>query len=231
MKLSLFDSFVHKIRGVMGKSIRVVLEAWPKNFIKTADLVLILGKSANACYGIIKRALRAGLIIRMRRGLYLIARVPLFVEAFELALPIYGPSFVSLESSLSYHGWIPEAVYTTTCVSAKRAKEFQTPVGTFSYKRVPEEQFYVGVERIETKSGAIFIALPWRALADFMYVRRKSWGSIEDLEKDLRIDMETIIGSNKKILSLLMEKYPSRRVRENLKRFFKEIAKKTRESS
>ncbi len=212
----------------MGKNIRDLIEAWPKCFIQDSDLAMLFKDKTNeARYSLVKRAIKQGLLIRIRRGLYLIAgkAKPLFIEEFELASLIYGPSFASLESALSYHGWIPEGVYTTTCVSIKRAKEFKTPIGMFSYKRVPAEQFYTGVDRVKTKKSVFFVATPWRALADFIYTRRKSWKTISELEVDLRIDRQTLINSDKKMLKLLAESYPSRRVRENLKRFFKEIAK------
>jgi len=212
----------------MGKNIRVLIEEWPKCFIQDADLLMLLrDKTNDARYSVVKRAFKEGLLIRIRRGLYLIVgkAEPLFVEEFELAFLIYGPSFVSLESALSYHGWIPEGVYTTTCVSTKRAKEFKTPIGIFSYKRVPVEKFYTGVDRIKTKKEAFFVATPWRALADFIYTRRKSWKNLSELEADLRIDRQTLINSDKKMLKILAESYPSCRVRENLKRFLKEITK------
>ncbi|MCF7899607.1 hypothetical protein K9L05_03095, partial [Candidatus Babeliales bacterium] len=143
---------------------------------------------------------------------------------FELALNIYGPSFVSLESALSYHGWIPEAVYTTTCVTLKRSKEFKTPLGIFSYKHVPSDQFYLGVERTVIKPNIIiFIASPYRALADFIYTRKKTWKNIFELEADLRIENETLIESDQKMLELLIKNYPSRRVREGLKKILKNL--------
>lgn len=213
----------------MGKDIRDLIEGWPKTFIQDDDLITFFAdKTSDARYSAVKRFLKEGWLVRIRRGLYLIVRnksEALFVEEFELALLIYGPSFVSLESALSYYGWIPEGVYTTTCVSTKRAKEFKTPIGMFSYKRVPEEMFYTGVERIKTEKGVFFIATPWRALADFIYTRRKSWKNLSELESDLRIDRENFIKSDKKMLELLSKSYPSHRVCRNLKKFLKEISK------
>ncbi len=233
----------------MGKNIRDLVKEWPKCFIQDADLAMFLmDKTNDARYSMVKRALKQGLLIRIRRGLYLIGSKAkqLLPDEFELALLIYGPSFISLESALSYHGWIPEMVYTMTSVSTKRAKEFKTPIGIFSYKCVPVEKFYTGVDRMKAKNGIFFVATPWRALADFIYTRRKSptlliqsslklrrskqlrrteWKNLSELEADLRIDRETLINSDKKMLKLLAESYPSRRVRENLKRFLKEITK------
>ncbi|MFH1832529.1 MAG: hypothetical protein ABH827_07090 [bacterium] len=235
----------------MIKNIRDLIENWPRCFIRDVDLVMLFkNKTNNARYSLVKRAVQEGLLTRVRRGLYLIMRKtePLFIEQFELASLIYGPSFTSLESALSYYGWIPEGVYTTTCVSIKRAKEFKTSFGVFSYKRVPEEQFYTGVTRIEntrientrigTKNTVFFVATPWRAIADLIYIRRKywkhecstrecstreCWKSLEELGGDLRIDRETFLNSDKEMLKLLAESYPSYHVCKILKRFLKEI--------
>lgn len=223
-KLSACDSFLHESE-VLVKDVRDLLESWPKNFIRTSDLARLLGKAKNACYLFIKRALRSGLLIRLRRGLYIIANKVKMqpLDEFELALFMYGPSFVSLESALSHHGWIPEAVYVVTSVSAKRAREFKTPICTFMYVRVPSNCFYTGVDRIETKTGAIFVASPWRAIADLMYTRRKCWASIAALEGDLRIDKDIVVHSDTEVLHLLKEKYPSLKVRRCLGKLLKEI--------
>jgi hypothetical protein len=214
----------------MGKNIRDLLEDWPKSFICDADLAIILNKTDDARYSVVKRALKSGLLICLKKGLYLIASKTkrTLPDEFELALLIYEPSIISLESALSYHNWIPEAVYVTTCVSPKRAKEFKTPIGVFSYKHVPAQGFYVGVDRIVTKTGGtMLVADPWRALADFIYTRRKAWESITDLEADLRIDVDTLINSNKEELNILSNIYPSARVRTELKKISSDISIKS----
>jgi hypothetical protein len=207
------------------KNIRDVLDDWPRLFIWDRNIAALLNKTDDACHGVIKRAKKAGLLVRMRRGLYLIANKAkrTLPDEFELAILMYGPSIISLESALSYHGWIPEGVYTTTCVSPKRAHEFKTPIGVFSYKRVPAKGFYQGVNRIETSTGIILIASPWRALADFIYTSRKTWENLSQLDFDMRIDIWTIMESDKEILKLLSEQYPSQRVRKQLLKFLNEI--------
>ena len=93
-------------------------------------------------------------------------------------------------------------------------------------KHVSSEQFYTGVDRIKIeRGGSFFVATPWRALADLMYTGRRSWKNIIEIEADLRIDIETLINSDTEMLTLLAENYPSNRVRENLKKFLKEIVK------
>jgi len=214
----------------MKKRFENLLQEWPEGFIQDIDLAMILKRTDDARHALVKRALKSGQLIRLKRGLYLIK------QKVEQALPnefifaplIYGPSFVSLESALSYHGWIPEAVYTTTCATAKRAKQFETPIGMFSYERVPSLDFYTGVNRVVENGGVILIASPWRALADLMYTRRKKWNSLDDVQSDMRIEKETLVESNKSHLKELVKRYPSSRVRTILRKLLKEVKSEKR---
>ncbi len=211
----------------MKNNVNFLLHDWPNNFIHDTELALLLKKSDNARYSLVKRALKNEDLIRLRKGLYLIAdkiRKELPNE-FELALQIYQPSIISLESALSFHGWIPEAVYTTTCVTPKRAQEFENKFGIFSYKHVPNQGFYNGVNRTAAGTSITFIAAPWKALADLIYTRRKEWDNLAQLEEDLRIDHAVIMSSNTELLKELCQNYPSTRVRKVLKRFLSEINK------
>lgn len=211
------------------KTFEDLLREWPNSTIRDNDLAqLLLGKSDNVRYALVKRAIKASLLISLRRGLYIIAskiskELP---NEFELALQIYEPSAISLESALSFHGWIPEVVYTTTCVTPKRSQNFTNKFGVFSYKHVPVQGFYREVKRVEEETGVFFIATPWKALADFIYTHRKDWRNLAELEADLRIDHDVIIKSDKKALKDLCKKYPSARVRKILGHFLIEIVKK-----
>ena len=69
----------------------------------------------------ITRLLSGGEIVRIKKGLYCFGeafrREPIIRE--HLANMIYGPSYVSLEYALSYHGLIPERVETVTSVTTR----------------------------------------------------------------------------------------------------------------
>src|ERR1700733_4520854 len=90
----------------------------------------------------INELLKAGIIVRVKKGLYV------FGPAYNNALVckevlgnlIYGPSCISLEYALSYHGFIPERVETITSVTPKRDKGITTPLGQFNYR-------YLGLEK------------------------------------------------------------------------------------
>ncbi len=209
----------------MKRDFRDELAEWPRNFITDDDLAAILHKTTDARHSLVKRAVKDGRLLRLRRGLYIIASHTknALPHPFELSNQLYQPSMISLESALSYHGWIPEAVYTFTSVTPRRGREFETYLGTFSFQYVPAEHFYLGVVRRTSPTGISLIAEPWRALADFMYVWRRHWPSLKALEEDLRIDRETVLASDIHFLAQLCKEYPSPRVRQWLQRFLDEI--------
>jgi len=112
--------------------------------------------------------LRRGDIIRVKKGLYVFGdELRLRPYSRELlANLIYGPSFISLDSALVYHGLIPERVEAITSVTPKRPKRISTPVGLFIYRQTPKISFHLGMDRIEERDIAFLIAVPERALAD-----------------------------------------------------------------
>lgn len=91
-----------------------------------------------------------------------------------------------MESALSHHGWIPEAVYACTCASFANSREFATPLGAFSYRRVPQNAFFLGVDRCKDANGNVFfMATAAKALADYLYMQKLNWSGM-DAASDVR---------------------------------------------
>ncbi|HOO47125.1 MAG TPA: hypothetical protein PLM29_12895 [Deltaproteobacteria bacterium] len=142
--------------------------------------------------------LREGQIIRVKKGLYIFGpdyrRRPYSREI--LANLIYGPSYISLEYALSYHGLIPERVEALTSVTTGRTRTFATPVGVFTYHMIPLPAFQSGMTRVELDDGGAFlIAAPEKALVDKLFVERSfEIRTLKGLEvylfDDLRIDQD-----------------------------------------
>ncbi len=164
--------------------------------------------------------LRAGVIVRIKKGLYVFGegerRKPLCPEL--LANLIYGPSCVSLEYALAWHGLIPERVATVTSVTCGRSRVFDTPVGRFTYRRIPSKVFPVGVGRTETGDGRAFlIAAPEKALADALVAdRRGTFGSRRGmaayLAESWRIEEGRLKELDRGLLEELASGYRSRKV-------------------
>lgn len=179
-------------------------------------------------FSLVKRALAAGEVVRIHRGLYVLADRYLRnkVDPLALAQRIHGPSYISLETALSRHGWIPEAVYTITSASMDRAREFDTPLGRFSFTRVPQKVFYAAVERIQNDRGDSFLlASPLKALADYVYVHKRDWASARPVVESLRVDESSLAGVTAKEFDELEGNYTSQRVRRFLKGLRKELGK------
>lgn len=207
------------------------LAQWPKNFITGTDLFVVLDKSYDSRHAIIKRLVQATLLVKIKNDLYLIKGTlrKTLPDSFELAQMIWGPSYISFESALSFHGWIPEAVYTTTSACSKNGKVISTPIGVFSYNHVPAEAFAMGIyhhQNSDPEATTFLIAEPWKAIADYIYSHKKVWPTLQDLTQDLRIEKEKLYASDLDLLKYLSEQYPSPRTQKALEQFYKEIMKK-----
>ena len=173
-----------------------------KDVFTDSDVEMVCAfETANSRYGKMKRELASGNIIRIKRGVYLFANEfqKCGASNFEIARYLYMPSYISLESALSYYSLIPEAVYTTTSVTSKRACEFKTPLGLFSFSKLPLTSYQEGLVRVKTESTVFMIATPLKALLDKIYLDNRNYKSLAELESDLRVEMDSLQNEIKKM--------------------------------
>src|SRR5690242_12388615 len=90
------------------------------HLLNEVDLKALLSNTSAARYGLVNKALKKKELIKLRRGLYLLADPyrRQKISKFFLASRLVPYSYISLESALSYHGWVPERVSTVTSVVA-----------------------------------------------------------------------------------------------------------------
>ena len=100
------------------------------------ELTRLIEGSPQRRYNLVNRALKAGELHRIRRGLYLLAKPHRAYEChpFAVAQSVVPGSYISLETALSYHGWIPEAVQVTaSIVPGTKSSDFEDSLfGRFS---------------------------------------------------------------------------------------------------
>jgi hypothetical protein len=144
--------------------------------------------------------LRDGALQPLRRGLYL-AGPPL--RSGPICLPLlanhlYGPSCVSLEFALAWHGLIPEGVVEVTSVTPRPSRRLSNPIGRFRYQHLPLTYYAVGLELGEAGDGLSFLmASPAKALCDRLVLSRSlpplSRGAMRQwLLEDLRLNPELL---------------------------------------
>jgi len=220
----------------MQRLTETILEKSDTGAFTLLELSQWVGGTSNRQFALLKRALKAGEVIRIHRGLYCLApkylrRKP---DPMVFAQAIHGPSYISLETALSYHGWIPEAVYAITSASMDRAREFETPLGYFSFTRIPQKVFYTEVTRIEKQNGSetglragesFLIASPLKAMADYVYAHRLDWASTGPVIESLRVDESSLTSIHLEIIDSLIDNYFSRRVQRFLKGLRKDLNK------
>ncbi len=210
----------------MQKMTERAIERAANGIFTRQEAVHWVGSDGPRLEALLKRAVGAGEILRLRRGLFCLAGRYLrrSLHPFELAQIIHGPSYISLESALAHHGWIPEAVYTVTSATMERARTFDTPMGVFSFTRIPQRIFLADVCRQAVEGGGcFFLASPLKALADYVYVHACDWQSMKPVIESLRVEEEALDTLTAADFDRLAGVHTSRRVSRFLEGLRKEL--------
>jgi predicted transcriptional regulator of viral defense system len=182
----------------------------------------LIKKSDDSLYSLIKRAKKRGELISLKKGLYHQALdSEKKINLFNLAQYLYGPSYISFESALSFHGWIPERVPFLTNSCIQRNQQFKTSLGTFTFEKIPLDNFYCGTEHICSTSENYIIAKPWKALLDLIYCRYHTAPGAHELIHSLRIEVDHLQTLNNQDVEEFLEYYQSQKI----KKFFKQLTK------
>lgn len=167
-------------------------------FFSHEMLYALLEKDVKNVNEKISNLVKRGDLLRVKRGFYTFSKPYLDtpIDLISVANALYAPSYVSFDYALSYYDMIPERVSEITSATSKNPKLFDTPIGRFSYKKVPLDAYSLGVDWIyDEKEGGKFIATPEKALCDKIRYDR-GIGTLSDkqmveyLNYDLRLDVQ-----------------------------------------
>lgn len=166
----------------------------------------------------ISELLKSGQLIALRRGLYVAGPetdLPI-PDSILLANHLRGPSYVSLESALSYWGMIPERVFEVSSVTLKTSKIYDTPIGRFTYRHLDAPYYSFGVQRVQLATDQMaMIASPEKAICDKIVLTsgvllRSINQTMDFLTEDLRIDIEQLQNLSVVIIESWIEDAPKR---------------------
>ena len=197
---------------------QLVEEGLNDRVLADAQLRRLISGSSQRRYSLVNRAMKAGELIRLRRGLYLLSdkyrSQP--CHPYALAQRLVPGSYVSLETALAFHGWIPEAVYTTaSVVPGRKAQNFSyESLGRFSFHplAIQAGYFLELVERVQLGEQAVLMARPIRALLDLVCLKRMDWQGLAWLVQGLRIDEDMLNRVSGAELRTLKQVYKHKRV-------------------
>jgi hypothetical protein len=198
---------------------QLVEEGLNDRVLTDAQLGRLISGTSQRRYNLVNRAMKAGELIRLRRGLYMLLdkyrNQP--CHPYALAQRLAPGSYVSLETALAYHGWSPEAVYTTaSVVSGKKVKDVDyEPLGRFTFHplAIQAGYFLEMVERIELGGQVGLMARPVRALLDLVCIKKVEWQGLDWLVKGMRIDEGELAQVTGAELRTLKQVYKHRRVK------------------
>jgi len=156
----------------------------PKEFERVFDV------SATTASQFIHAYRKKQYFAKVRNGLYAVEgnRPP---TSF-LANKIYRPSYVSLETALSYYGIIPETVYSITSVTSKPTRAFEAFGLDFSYTRIKQAAF-CGYTTKQENGLTFFLAEPEKALADFLYLVSLGKKTLNDRTDARGLDKQKVV--------------------------------------
>ena len=150
----------------------------------------------------ISEMLKSGELLALRRGLYVPGPeldLPL-PNNFLIANHLRGPSYISLESALSYWGLIPERVYEISSVTTKTSKTYETAIGRFSYQHLMTPYYSFGIKSVRlTDVQTALVASPEKALCDKIILTsgillRSIPQALDFLLEDMRLDEDLLRG-------------------------------------
>ena len=126
---------------------------------------------------------------RLKRGIYKLSDFEI-EEPFILANFIYSPSYISLETALNYYSLIPDIPFQITSVTTLKTNNFDIKnYGVFSYSHIQPDLFF-GYETIRGDKEYIYnIALPEKALFDYLYLSSKKVKLSNDFINGLRLSI------------------------------------------
>lgn len=134
----------------------------------------------NTIYKIIERLEKNKLINRLIKGKYTVSNIN--ISDFEKANLILSPSYISLESALTYYGVLPQFTYSITSVTTQKSKRFEIGSKEYEYTKISSNYYSDFV-----KKDNFLIATPEKALIDLIYLASKKLRKIELTDLDMSI--------------------------------------------
>jgi predicted transcriptional regulator of viral defense system len=135
--------------------------------VTTRDVAAFLSISTVYASNLLKRLDRAGRVVRLGRGRWLVGET---IDPFVIpeALTNPSPSYISLQSALYHHGMVSQIPAVVYAVSLARTNRYKNQIGEFFVHHVKPE-FFFGFELLGR--FMIKMASPEKALIDYLYRR------------------------------------------------------------
>jgi len=170
-------------------------------FFDVVDASKIFGlEKKKTLYVLLQRLEKDGVINRIVNGKYHFS----FKDSheFELANFLVNPSYVSLESALSYYGILPQFPYTVTSATPLKTKTIHYQDKEYEYSHLAGKYFWGFI-----KKDKFLLATPEKALLDELYFMAKKLRRIHIPDLNLEaIDRNKLCALSKRYKFIPLQK-------------------------
>lgn len=141
---------------------------------------LFVIKNENTLKHLLRRLKKTGIIRRLIKNKYLFFQAKNEAGDFEIANFLVFPSYISLESALSYYGLIDQFPYHIASITINKPRSFNINEKSFIYSKIKKEYFkdFIKVDNflIATKEKSLF------DYCYFIYNRLRPQNMLSDLK-------------------------------------------------
>jgi predicted transcriptional regulator of viral defense system len=174
------------------------------SYFDTNTLSLIYPElSKNSLYANIKRWIKQGYLIQIKKGMYVTKEYVLNVQDKSsykefLANKIKYPSYLSTEYVLQKYSILSDAVYAYTSVTLKSKNTYSNKFGRYMYRNITRKLF-TGYEIKDRGEYSVYEATKAKALFDYLYLKLYRIKNItEEMLLDLRLNLDEVDKSDMK---------------------------------
>lgn len=153
-----------------------ILQKSKRKLFSLSDIKKLLKiASDNTAYKQAAGLIRAGVLERASKGIYILASNK--PSDFELANFLYKPSYVSLDSALNYYGILIQSPHQIISVTSNFAKRIEAGGKEFVYIHL-NQKYYSDYQQVD----GFLIATPEKALIDALFFVALGRGSLNTEE-------------------------------------------------
>ena len=130
---------------------------------------------------------KAGWLIRLKRGLYLVVTdVSTLgfpdVSDLVIAQALNDEAYISFERALQHYGLFDQLLASVGAVTTRTARRYQVLNTTYAFARIKQERYF-GFTQATIHGHTVNIAEPEKALLDLLYFRATNYAASLVLEK------------------------------------------------
>ena len=191
-------------------------------FFTRQNLEVLLGSNRRTLDYRIISLIKAGLLARLKPGLYVNYAFYQKTSAPEelaryIGCEIVRESYISLEYALALYGVLAESVYTITCVTTQKTRTLRNDFLSVTYRIIKSSLFWGYIYR-QYGDLTYRIASPAKAMFNLIYLTPlRSDSAIREFLFDSRFNWEAMSRADKKEFKESVEKSTSSKMKKILR--------------